>query len=122
MVFVTGDTHIPIDIHKLNTKKFPEQTNLTRADFVIVLGKKTRNIAIGRNGWSKSRLRFSGLTGTMKILTGLTGFQCPNGTAGRCILSARTSYILCVARFSTSTGDPFLSAEVLHRPTKNIGA
>ena len=38
MVFVTGDTHIPIDIHKLNTKKFPEQTNLTRADFVIVLG------------------------------------------------------------------------------------
>ncbi len=38
MIFVTGDTHIPIDIKKLNSKKFPIQKNLTRSDIVIVLG------------------------------------------------------------------------------------
>ena len=38
MIFLTGDTHIPYDIRKLNTEKFPEQKDLTRDDFVIVLG------------------------------------------------------------------------------------
>lgn len=38
MIFVTGDTHIPIDIHKLNTKNFPQQTELTKKDYVIILG------------------------------------------------------------------------------------
>lgn len=38
MIYLTGDTHIPIDIAKLNTKNFPEQKNLTRRDIVIVLG------------------------------------------------------------------------------------
>ena len=38
MIYLTGDTHIPIDIKKLNTKEFPEQKNLTRNDYVIVLG------------------------------------------------------------------------------------
>ncbi len=37
-IFLTGDTHIPIDISKLNMEQFPEQKNLTREDFVIVLG------------------------------------------------------------------------------------
>lgn len=35
MVFLTGDTHIPIDIDKLD---FPEQEQMTREDYVIVLG------------------------------------------------------------------------------------
>ena len=38
MIYLTGDTHIPIDINKLNTKNFPEQKNLTRNDYVIILG------------------------------------------------------------------------------------
>lgn len=37
-IYLTGDTHIPIDIKKLNTKQFPEQKSLTRNDYVIVLG------------------------------------------------------------------------------------
>jgi predicted phosphodiesterase len=38
MIYVTGDTHIPIDIQKLNTSNFPEQKNLTKDDYVIILG------------------------------------------------------------------------------------
>ena len=38
MIYLTGDTHIPIDIEKLNTKNFPEQKKLSRDDYVIVLG------------------------------------------------------------------------------------
>ena len=38
MIFLTGDTHIPIDVSKLNTKNFPEQKNLTSDDYVIILG------------------------------------------------------------------------------------
>jgi predicted phosphodiesterase len=38
MICLTGDTHIPIDIGKLGTKNFPQQKNLTKADFVLVLG------------------------------------------------------------------------------------
>jgi hypothetical protein len=37
-VFVTGDTHCPQDIHKLNTKYFLEGKNLTKDDVVIILG------------------------------------------------------------------------------------
>ena len=35
MVFLTGDTHIPIDADKLD---FPEQEQMTRDDYIIVLG------------------------------------------------------------------------------------
>ena len=38
MIYITGDTHIPIDIHKLNTKNFPEQKNLTKQDYIIICG------------------------------------------------------------------------------------
>ena len=38
MIYLTGDTHIPIDIDKLSRKSFPEQNQLTRDDFIIVLG------------------------------------------------------------------------------------
>jgi hypothetical protein len=38
MIFITGDTHGNIDINKLNSKKFPDQKNLTKSDFVIVAG------------------------------------------------------------------------------------
>ena len=38
MIYITGDTHIPVDIRKLNTDNFPEQKNLTKDDFVIILG------------------------------------------------------------------------------------
>ena len=38
MVFVTGDVHCPIDIHKLNTKNFPLQKSLTKNDYLIVCG------------------------------------------------------------------------------------
>lgn len=38
MVYITGDTHIPIDIGKLNIKNFPQQKNLSAEDFVIICG------------------------------------------------------------------------------------
>lgn len=38
MVFITGDTHIPIDLRKLKTANFPLQKELTKDDFVIICG------------------------------------------------------------------------------------
>lgn len=38
MIFVTGDLHGHLDIHKLNTKRFPIQKKLTKDDYVIVCG------------------------------------------------------------------------------------
>ena len=38
MIYVTGDTHIPIDISKLNTTNFPEQHMMTKQDYVIICG------------------------------------------------------------------------------------
>lgn len=38
MIFITGDTHIPSDIHKLNTAEFPVQKVLTKQDYVIIAG------------------------------------------------------------------------------------
>lgn len=38
MIFITGDTHIPIDISKLGNKYFPEQKNLSKKDYLIICG------------------------------------------------------------------------------------
>lgn len=38
MIYITGDTHIPIDIHKLSVTKFPEQKQMTKSDYVIACG------------------------------------------------------------------------------------
>ncbi len=38
MIYITGDTHIPIDISKLNVKNFPQQKEMTKDDYVIVCG------------------------------------------------------------------------------------
>ncbi len=38
MVYITGDTHSPTDIHKLNTRLFPEQKTLSRQDYIIICG------------------------------------------------------------------------------------
>ena len=38
MIYITGDTHIPIDIDKLNAMNFPEQESLTKDDYVIICG------------------------------------------------------------------------------------
>jgi len=38
MIFVTGDTHIPIDIGKLSSKKWEQGNSLTKNDFLIILG------------------------------------------------------------------------------------
>ena len=38
MIYVTGDTHIPVDIQKLSTKRFPAQKELTKDDYVIICG------------------------------------------------------------------------------------
>ncbi|MCI7768045.1 MAG: serine/threonine protein phosphatase [Oscillospiraceae bacterium] len=37
MLYITGDTHCPIDIHKLNSRHFPCD-GLTRDDYVIICG------------------------------------------------------------------------------------
>lgn len=38
MICITGDTHIPEDIHKLSAKRFPQQKMLTKDDHVIICG------------------------------------------------------------------------------------
>ena len=38
MIYITGDTHIPLDISKLNTTYFPQQAEMTKEAFVIILG------------------------------------------------------------------------------------
>lgn len=38
MIYITGDTHIPINIHKLNTTHFPQQKNMTGDDYIIICG------------------------------------------------------------------------------------
>lgn len=37
-IFITGDTHGSIDIHKLNKKNFPQGKELTKDDYVIICG------------------------------------------------------------------------------------
>lgn len=37
-VYLTGDVHCPIDVEKLNTKCFPVQKQMTKEDYLIVLG------------------------------------------------------------------------------------
>ena len=37
-IWLTGDTHGHIDIGKLNTRNFPQQKEMTKDDFVIILG------------------------------------------------------------------------------------
>lgn len=38
MIYFCGDTHLDIDIQKLNKRSFPEQGGLTKNDYVIVCG------------------------------------------------------------------------------------
>lgn len=38
MIFVTGDTHIPHDISKLNSRRFPQQMMLNKDDYIIICG------------------------------------------------------------------------------------
>jgi len=38
MIYITGDTHGTIDSDKLEVDKFPEQTMLTKKDYVIIAG------------------------------------------------------------------------------------
>ena len=38
MIYITGDTHIPIDIHKLSMTNFREQKEMTKQDYVIICG------------------------------------------------------------------------------------
>ena len=37
-IYVTGDTHCPIDIRKLGAGKWKESRNLTKSDYLIILG------------------------------------------------------------------------------------
>lgn len=38
MIYLTGDTHIPIDIHKISISQWPDQKSLTKDDYLIVCG------------------------------------------------------------------------------------
>ena len=38
MIYVTGDTHIPVDIQKFSTKRFPQQKEMNKNDYVIICG------------------------------------------------------------------------------------
>lgn len=38
MIYITGDTHIPVDVNKLSSKRFPQQKSLTEKDYLIICG------------------------------------------------------------------------------------
>jgi len=38
MIYITGDTHIPVDIQKLGMSNFKEQKNMNKNDYVIISG------------------------------------------------------------------------------------
>ncbi len=38
MIFITGDTHIPIDMKKLQEEYFPVQSTMTKDDYLIICG------------------------------------------------------------------------------------
>lgn len=38
MVYITGDTHGDIDIHKLAMRNFPQQKSMSKNDSLIVCG------------------------------------------------------------------------------------
>ncbi|MGN1412585.1 MAG: metallophosphatase [Oscillospiraceae bacterium] len=38
MIYITGDTHIPIDMAKLDLQYFPIQENLSKDDYLIICG------------------------------------------------------------------------------------
>lgn len=38
MIYVTGDTHADLDIHKLSNENFPGEKELTKDDYVIICG------------------------------------------------------------------------------------
>lgn len=38
MIYITGDTHIPIDMAKLDINYFPVQENLSKKDYLIICG------------------------------------------------------------------------------------
>ena len=38
MIYITGDTHIPIDIAKLNSSRFTAQKKMTKNDYLIICG------------------------------------------------------------------------------------
>jgi predicted phosphodiesterase len=38
MIYITGDTHIPINVKKLGSKVFTAQKDMTKADYLIVCG------------------------------------------------------------------------------------
>jgi predicted phosphodiesterase len=38
LIYVCGDTHIPIDIFKLSVGNFPEQKQMTKDDYIIIAG------------------------------------------------------------------------------------
>ncbi len=38
MIYITGDTHIPVDITKLSSKRFPQQKEMTSEDYLIICG------------------------------------------------------------------------------------
>ena len=58
-IFLTGDTHIPIDVEKLNTKSFPQQKELTKDEYCIAVvgGNFTqRGEASLIDKWTKSEM------------------------------------------------------------------
>lgn len=38
MIYITGDTHIPVDIQRLSSKNFPRGKEMTKNDYVIIAG------------------------------------------------------------------------------------
>ena len=38
LIYITGDTHIPCDISKINSNRFPASKELSKSDFLIICG------------------------------------------------------------------------------------
>lgn len=74
MIYITGDIHGDIDIHKLTTQNFPQQRTMTKDDYLIICGDfgLLWDDSPSEHYWlrwlSENRLQRYGLTVIMKIL------------------------------------------------------
>ncbi len=71
MIFVTGDTHG--DYTRFKTDIFPEQKEMTKADFVVICGDfgiwdTSNHSNIGLTGWRRNHLLHFLLMETMRTM------------------------------------------------------
>ncbi|TCL56685.1 hypothetical protein EDD76_111179 [Kineothrix alysoides] len=81
MIYVEGDTHNPIDMAKLNTKRLPEQRRMTKEDCLIICGDTGLSEYL-----SKQEIRFEDIIDSHQRFEPIHSFQDGDCRVGRIIM------------------------------------